>query len=251
MCTTAVSGYTALLHIRLYWIYPVLVVAPTLLLAAVIHFWVQANKRKQKIEFAKVFGDDAIAESNADASLGDNMQSDDRQEAVIDNSRFSNTASTEVLQFGKDDSRDQNIADALKSSQVADEIPKQLNRKQSVIYGIHLANKAEEVLKSSVPEVTPFNEFDEGEFDCSDHFILSDEFCSIHESSNENADKVCLNLEKRADIVLVPQSIKCQEIPSGPDSADDSMNDSCSDSISLSTDFSESFPTLESSDENL
>ena len=48
MCTTAVVGYTVLLHVDLFQIFPVLVIIPTLLVCVVVHFIVQSNKAAAK-----------------------------------------------------------------------------------------------------------------------------------------------------------------------------------------------------------
>jgi hypothetical protein len=52
MATTAAIGYTTLLHIDLYEVFPALVILPTVLVCVVVHFLVQANKasEKQKLE---------------------------------------------------------------------------------------------------------------------------------------------------------------------------------------------------------
>ena len=52
--TTTATGYTILLHVQLYKIYPVLVAIPMIFLAAIIHFVVQSNKSQAKVEFAKM-----------------------------------------------------------------------------------------------------------------------------------------------------------------------------------------------------
>ena len=52
--TTTATGYTILLHVQLYKIYPVLVAIPMIFLAAIIHFFVQSNKSQAKIELAKM-----------------------------------------------------------------------------------------------------------------------------------------------------------------------------------------------------
>jgi hypothetical protein len=52
MTTTGAIGYTTLLHIDLYEVFPALVILPTVLVCVVVHFLVQANKAsaKQKLE---------------------------------------------------------------------------------------------------------------------------------------------------------------------------------------------------------
>jgi hypothetical protein len=52
--TTTASGYTILLHVQLYKIYPVLVAIPAIFIAALIHFFVQSNKAQSKVALAKM-----------------------------------------------------------------------------------------------------------------------------------------------------------------------------------------------------
>jgi hypothetical protein len=54
--TTAVTGYTVLVHLQLYQIYPVLIAVPTILIAAIVHFVVQSSKANSKLEFTRLFG---------------------------------------------------------------------------------------------------------------------------------------------------------------------------------------------------
>lgn len=46
MASTAVTGYTFLIHVQLFSIFPVLVIIPTIFLGVLIHFIIQASKRK-------------------------------------------------------------------------------------------------------------------------------------------------------------------------------------------------------------
>jgi hypothetical protein len=48
--STATIGYTMLLHIRLYQIFPVLIIVPTVFLGVIIHFMIQSNQAKKKVE---------------------------------------------------------------------------------------------------------------------------------------------------------------------------------------------------------
>lgn len=51
MATTAVTGYTFLIHVQLFNIYPVLVVLPTLCILVLVHFWMQTQRKHQKAAF--------------------------------------------------------------------------------------------------------------------------------------------------------------------------------------------------------
>ncbi len=56
MFTTAVTGYTILIHVDLYKIYPVLIFVPTIVMLAVLHFIVKSGQVNQKLELARLFG---------------------------------------------------------------------------------------------------------------------------------------------------------------------------------------------------
>jgi hypothetical protein len=51
--STATLGSFALLHVRMYGILPLFVLLPTIVVACVIHFWVQSGKRKDIIKLAQ------------------------------------------------------------------------------------------------------------------------------------------------------------------------------------------------------
>jgi hypothetical protein len=50
MSSTTVLGYTLLLHLQLYQIFPILIVVPTFFAGMIIHFYLQSNKGKKKLE---------------------------------------------------------------------------------------------------------------------------------------------------------------------------------------------------------
>jgi hypothetical protein len=52
--TTTTTGYTILLHLRLYTIFPVLIIIPTLFIAVIVHFLIQAARAKKKVEEQKL-----------------------------------------------------------------------------------------------------------------------------------------------------------------------------------------------------
>jgi hypothetical protein len=54
-CSSTVTiGYTVLFHLRLYQIFPVLIVVPTIFLGVIIHFMIQSNNAKKKVEDSKL-----------------------------------------------------------------------------------------------------------------------------------------------------------------------------------------------------
>jgi hypothetical protein len=54
IASTATMGYTILLHLQLFQIYPVLVVVPTLLIGVIAHFLIKGGRAKAKSEIAKL-----------------------------------------------------------------------------------------------------------------------------------------------------------------------------------------------------
>jgi hypothetical protein len=54
MITTATAGYTILIHLQLYHIYPVLIIVPTLCLGAIVHFVIKSQAGQRMIERSKL-----------------------------------------------------------------------------------------------------------------------------------------------------------------------------------------------------
>lgn len=73
--STIVLGYTLLLHIQLYYIYPVLVVVPLLMVGAVVHFVIQSGRGQQKVSRQRL-----LYELK--------NQEDDHEEKEIDRKKF-------------------------------------------------------------------------------------------------------------------------------------------------------------------
>ena len=48
--STIILGYTILLHLQLYQVYPVLIIVPTVIIVIVIHFMIQSAKTQKKVE---------------------------------------------------------------------------------------------------------------------------------------------------------------------------------------------------------
>ena len=56
--TTSAIGYTVLLHVDLYKIFPLLAFIPILLIAVIVHFIIQANKAESKLQMTKLLAAD-------------------------------------------------------------------------------------------------------------------------------------------------------------------------------------------------
>jgi len=58
MVTTSAMGYTVLLHVDLYKVFPILVIIPTLVIAVIAHFFIQSSKASNKRSLDKLLGED-------------------------------------------------------------------------------------------------------------------------------------------------------------------------------------------------
>jgi hypothetical protein len=112
--STVVVGYTVLVHLQLYAIYPVLVLVPTLLLAAIIHFFVTSSIAQDKVEVMQLL--------NGSSSQGGEEES-----------------KSSSAQERQDD-----IGVAPRVSSLADLVrgEKHLNRRQSLAAGLSLLHAA-------------------------------------------------------------------------------------------------------------
>ncbi len=130
VCTTAVTGYTVLVHIQLYHIYPVLIAIPTILLAAIIHFFVQSNKASSKLEFARLFG---ISNQN---KTKENVAMSDEQPVGKDAIIVESEDNEMKLSDSDPDASSLHERNPYVRSHHRD-------RRQSVAHGIHIAKKAQ------------------------------------------------------------------------------------------------------------
>jgi hypothetical protein len=129
----AVSGYTALLHIRLYHIYPVLVVIPTLFLAVIVHFLVQSNQSQRRLEFAKLF------KSPLDPpDVPDPLPTTAGEYDVESHTPLAASSKSRVLP----------IQEALQPRVI-----KHMDRRQSLVKGLLVAAKAEQIVRNSEEEL--------------------------------------------------------------------------------------------------
>jgi hypothetical protein len=69
--STASIGYTVLLHVQLFHVYPVLVLVPTLLVGMVVHFLIKGGRSKAKAEIAKLMPVEEKARRQSIAVLAD------------------------------------------------------------------------------------------------------------------------------------------------------------------------------------
>jgi hypothetical protein len=80
--TTTSVGYTILLHLQLFDIFPVLVIGPFLMLCLVVHFWIRSGKAAAKAKLAKLMPSPVVnkrkqlAPRKADVVVPDDFEPD-------------------------------------------------------------------------------------------------------------------------------------------------------------------------------
>jgi hypothetical protein len=160
MTATTTIGYTFLLHIQLYELYPVLVILPTLLLVVVIHFLVQSGRAGARIRLQRMFGIDKSEKvepldksaaaasvsvsvaitSDAGADSGDSESSSEEEDGSEDgSSEGSQDGSDRGSQEGSGESGEEedDIGQLHMPAPVAFVQPKgHMTRQQSTQYGI-------------------------------------------------------------------------------------------------------------------
>jgi hypothetical protein len=153
MCSTAVIGYTTLVHIDLYKVYPVLVVVPTLVVCAATHFIVQSNKANAALRLRQMFP----ARKGEGILTGAEVHAADEQDAAAAK------ASTPDAQY-IDGKEDEDISEG--NYGALDQPPTDLRqpaptghttRKQSVRYGLQVLHTLQH--QTAQPGV-PFTETD-------------------------------------------------------------------------------------------
>ena len=88
--TTVMMGYTILIHLQLYHIYPILIVVPTIILAAIVHFFVRSSSAQNKIEimsllhYEKKQGEQLLVKETRQTAVSEGEgKSDDVKQAVV------------------------------------------------------------------------------------------------------------------------------------------------------------------------
>ena len=135
MCTTAVVGYTVLLHVDLFQIFPVLVIIPTLLVCVVVHFIVQSNKAAAKRRLEQMHpAADSLDQDYKHASQDDSAGEKGRmQDSVQDGEGADLTEGSAAWGDGTDEGGFHlpvSVAAALRSP------ARHITRKQSVQHGL-------------------------------------------------------------------------------------------------------------------
>ena len=174
---TATIGYSLLLHIRLYQIYPVLVIVPLVFLTALFHFVYHAffatNEQLQQMEFKKLVQQQAQKKSTQnDNKLKEAVKSDD-PESVATNQVFSQSQEIKLNDVDQVSvalqvtpaSTDVVVANVTSSSTT-------INRRQSIQHGLQVLQQAQSYLQQkyhqSLHNPDNFQEDDES-------IVLSDE----------------------------------------------------------------------------
>jgi hypothetical protein len=109
MCTTAVLGYTILLHVDLYRFYPLLVVLPALLLVVIVHFVIRSGRANARLKLQRMFG---LDKSDADDS-----------DAVTAEADEATPRDSQDLETGSRDSADDELDKVLEHEQTVQRSP--------------------------------------------------------------------------------------------------------------------------------
>jgi hypothetical protein len=214
----------------------VLIVAPTLLLAAVIHFWVQANKRKQKIEFAKVFGDDV--------NVVDAIQSEVKQDDKNDDGCLheADVASVERIEVKPRTEVDQGL-----------KAVKYPNRRQSLVHGIHIATKVAQELEASSNIILSSNNSSDVDFMLFDESNLQYQISGSSQSKEsfdlEHGSLSLVGLQNETNLDKI-ESVSMGKIDSNGESYNSDESHCSFDSLSVSTDLSNFSEILDLFDKN-
>jgi len=100
VATTSI-GYTILLHMNLYGIFPLLAFIPVALVCVVVHFLVQSNVAHRKSELAKIFAEQAPKAAVAAPIVMAAPSEDSAEESV--------SSSSDSYSSSSDEERDQNL----------------------------------------------------------------------------------------------------------------------------------------------
>jgi hypothetical protein len=129
MASTVTLGYTFLLHLRLYQIFPVLVIIPTIFFGLVIHFMIKAANAKKKMEETKLLNEIRKSQQKGKSgATGEGAEDDDDDD--------------EDEEEQSDQSDD--LSDLEKSP--VQGTKKHINRRQSIQQGKDIISKAENFL---------------------------------------------------------------------------------------------------------
>jgi uncharacterized membrane protein len=168
--STVTIGYTVLFHLRLYQIFPVLIVVPTIFLGVIIHFMIQSNKSKKKVEDIKLMKEIKTMETekkNAyQAEEEDKKNKSTPLEAAIVGLQKKQTQNDE----------EERIAG----------LTKYKKRRESLQKGIKIAQQIETVLQKVQEKKKEQINDNESLHTLSEDFLLSNESSSI--SKHENND---------------------------------------------------------------
>jgi uncharacterized membrane protein len=149
IASTATIGYTFLLHLQLYQIFPVLVIIPTIFLGVVIHFIIKANRSKRQQEETKLLNE--IRKEH----VQDYNDFDDIQKLRNEDDDEENNQKLRSLEESKD----------LEAKQQAHQ---HKDRRRSIQQGVSILKKAEDYLNKrrsntfQLPEFS-FSSFSEEE----------------------------------------------------------------------------------------
>lgn len=83
MCTTAAVGYTVLLHMELYFVFPALVIIPCLIICAVVYVLVQYNAKRARRRLEQTFPVLDADDAEKDVEIGNHDEAADGSFAAV------------------------------------------------------------------------------------------------------------------------------------------------------------------------
>jgi hypothetical protein len=186
-CSSTVTiGYTVLFHLRLYQIFPVLIVVPTIFLGVIIHFMIQSNKSKKKVDDIKLMKEIKTMETEKKNAY--QTQEEDKKN--------NSTPLEEAIMVSKEKQQPKEHEELRNSGSV-----KHKKRRESLQKGIKVAHQIETVLQKvqEKKKQTEDEENNESLHSLSDDFQLSNESSSVIKYQNNDYEFSSSEEEKKSD----------------------------------------------------
>jgi len=195
--STVTIGYTVLIHLQLFYIFPILVVLPTIVVGVIVHFWIQSSRANEKLRLAKLFPVSVSpfsTPSHTGIELSDAAISGTVAVAVAEQNLYDVSEDEEEREYcdidlesrPDSDSPEGGVEVSLHLPLEAAEAPKgHTTRRQSVQHGLHVLETLKRAQQTE--EVTAGDGAGAGANDDSDSD--DSDATSVHTAENENEDK--------------------------------------------------------------
>jgi uncharacterized membrane protein len=179
--STVTIGYTLLFHLKLYQIFPVLIVVPTIFLGIIIHFMIQSNKAKKKVDDSKLMKEIKTMETERKNAY-EATREDDKN-----NTKEATPLEAAII-----------VSSEHEQEEGTGGLMKHKKRRESLHKGIKLAQQIETVLQK-VKEKKEQAVDDENSDTQSDAFLSSNESSSILAKYQKNVDESYATEEKESN----------------------------------------------------